>query len=92
VPGNRPIAGASRKDRGSWPEWRDRALAEIRARTAKSNEESRGRAWGRWTQLKDGHSPLAGIFLHERGHEAAWRESNHAGCSHTPWLELAAAR
>lgn len=30
------------KKAGNWPEWRDRALAEIRRRVAKAKEESRG--------------------------------------------------
>jgi hypothetical protein len=76
----------------NWPEWRDRALAEVRARIAKAKEESLGRARHRWVDPNDDHSRLVEIFLHERDSEAAWREAQEGGCSDTLWLRLAAER
>ncbi len=80
------------KKAGNWPEWRDRALAEIRQRIAKAKDESRGQARHRWMRPNDDHSLLVEIFLSERGNEAAWREAQEGGCSGALWLQLAAAR
>jgi uncharacterized Zn finger protein len=80
------------KKAGNWPEWRDRALAEIRRRVAKAKEESRGQTRRRWMRPNDDHSQLVEIFLYERDNEAAWREAQEGGCSDGLWLQLAAAR
>jgi uncharacterized Zn finger protein len=80
------------KKAGNWPEWRDRALAEIRRRIAKAKDESGGLTRHRWMQPKDDHSQLVEIFLYERDAEAAWREAQAGGCSDGLWLQLAAAR
>ena len=76
----------------NWPEWRDRALAEIRRRIAKAKEESRGHGGPRWTRPGDDHSQLVEIFLYELDNEAAWTEAQEGGCSDSLWLRLAAAR
>ena len=94
----RPYLGAYKalerhaKKARSWPDWRDRALAEIRGSIAKAKEESRGRARHRWVEPQDDHSRLVEIFLYERDTEAAWREAQEGGCSDGFWLQLAAAR
>jgi uncharacterized Zn finger protein len=94
----RPYLGTYRtlerhaKKSGNWPEWRERALAEIRRRIAKAREESRGQASHRWMRPNDDHSQLVEIYLHERDIEAAWREAQAGGCSDGLWLQLAAAR
>jgi uncharacterized Zn finger protein len=77
---------------GKWPEWRDRALAEIRRRIAIAKEESRRQSQPRWMRPNDDHSVLVEIFLYERDPEAAWGEAQEGGCSNGLWLQLAAAR
>ncbi len=62
---------------GAWPEWRDRALAAIRRRIAKDNQD---------------HSVLVEIFFYEGTAEDAWREAGAGGCSDGLWLRLAAMR
>jgi hypothetical protein len=80
------------KKSGEWPQWRERALAEIRRRIAKAKEESRGQTRQRWMRPNDDHSPLVEIYLYERDIEAAWREAQAGGCSDGLWLQLAAKR
>lgn len=77
---------------GVWPEWRERALAEIRARITKAKEKARGQARPRWSPADDDHSVLVEIFLHESKVEDAWREATAGGCSEALWLRLAAKR
>lgn len=80
------------KKAGAWPEWRERALGEIRLRIAKAREKARGQARSRWMQADDNHSVLVEIFLHEGKDEDAWREAGVGGCSDSLWLRLAAKR
>jgi uncharacterized Zn finger protein len=77
---------------GAWPEWRERALAEIRLRIAKAKEKSRGQTRSRWMQADDNHSVLVEIFLYEGNADDAWREAGEGGCSDGLWLRLAAGR
>ncbi len=79
------------KKAGVWPEWRERALAEIRQRIAKAKEKAQ-RTRSRWLLGDDDHSKLVEIFLYEGSPEEAWREAQAGGCSGTLWLQLAAAR
>jgi len=76
----------------TWPEWRKRALAEIRQRIAKAKEKSRGQTQPRWMRPDNDHSQLVEIFLYEGDVEAAWREARDGGCSDGLWLRLAEAR
>ena len=76
----------------AWPEWRERALAEIRLRIAKAKEMAAGRAQPHWLRVHDNHSVLVEIFLHERRSEEAWQEACQGGCSGSLWLQLAANR
>ncbi len=76
----------------TWPEWRERALAEIRQRIAKAKEKSRGLTQPRWLRPDDDHSQLVEIFLHEGDTDAAWREAQEGGCSNGLWLRLAEGR
>jgi len=87
----RTLERHARKAR-SWPEWRDRALAEIRRCIAEAKKESRGQRRSRWTQPNEDHSQLVEIFLYERDPEAAWCEAQQGGCSQGLWLQLADAR
>lgn len=80
------------KKAGNWPEWRERALAEIRGQIAKATEESRGQTRPRWMRPNHDHSKLVEIYLYERNSEAAWREAQDGGCSAGLWLQLAAER
>jgi len=80
------------KKAGNWPEWRDRALSEIRRNIAKAKEASRGQARRAWTQPANDHSQVVEIFLYEGDAEAAWRDALEGGCSDGLWLELATAR
>ncbi len=76
------------KKAGAWPEWRERALTEIRLRIAKARGQSRPR----WMQADDNNSPLVEIFLYEGNPEESWREAQAGGCSDSLWLRLAASR
>lgn len=80
------------KRAGAWPEWRERALAEIRVRIARAKERARGQARRGWLHADDNHSVLVEIFLHEGKAEDAWREAGVGGCSNSLWLRLAANR
>lgn len=80
------------KKAGAWPEWRERALGEIRLRIAKAKEKARGQTRPRWMQADDNHSVLVEIFLYEGKEEDAWREAGVGGCSDSLWLRLAAKR
>ena len=77
---------------GSWEEWRERALLEIRHCVESARQENRRKARPRWMRADDDHSQLVEVFLYERDVEAAWREAQSGGCSDTLWLRLAAAR
>lgn len=85
------LEGHARKAK-TWPEWRERALAEIRQRIAKAKEKSRGQSQPRWMRQDSGHSQLVEIFLYEGDVEAAWREARDGGCSDGLWLQLADLR
>lgn len=80
------------KKAGAWPEWRERALAEIRLRIAKAKEKARSQTRPRWMQADDNHSSLVEIFLYEGDPESAWREAQSGGCSDSLWLRLAGVR
>lgn len=79
------------KTAGAWPEWRERALAEIRVRIASLREKVRGRSAPRWAEGETDNSTLVEIFLHEGNPEEAWREAETGGCSDRLWLQLAEA-
>jgi uncharacterized Zn finger protein len=78
------------KKAGAWPDYRERALREIRSGIAKSKEKPPGLARTRW--LAEDHSVLVEIFLDEGNAEDAWREAGVGGCSDALWLRLAAVR
>jgi uncharacterized Zn finger protein len=79
------------KEAGSWPEWRERALAEIRRRIATAKEESRRKPnYGRMRPTD--HSQLVEIYVHEQDVQAAWQEAQAGGCSDGLWIQLAAER
>lgn len=80
------------KRAGAWPEWRGRALAEIRLRIAKAKEKARGQARPYWLSAEGTNSPLVEIFLYEGNPDEAWREAQTGSCSDDLWLRLAAAR
>ncbi len=75
-----------------WPEWRERALAEIRQRVTSANERLRQLVGSRWNQLDMDNSAMVEIFLYEKNPEEAWCEAQAGGCSDLLWLSLAAAR
>ena len=77
---------------GAWPEWRERALAEIRLRIAKAKQKAHGQTRPRWLPAEDTNSPLVEIFLYEGDPDEAWREAQTGGCSDGLWLRLAVAR
>ena len=68
-----------------WQEWRERARALIRARSAA------GRPRSRWDPLAD-RSSLVQIFLWEKNVDAAWQEAAEGGCSESLWMDLARRR
>ena len=65
----------------AWPEWRVRALAEIRRRIASATKV-----------MREDHSVLVDIFLYEHNVDEAWSEAGVGGCSGGLWLRLAATR
>jgi tetratricopeptide (TPR) repeat protein len=62
----------------AWPEWRERALSELRRRIEKSGRNDR--------------SPLIEIFLYEKNVEEAWREAQGGDCWENLQLRLADLR
>ncbi len=75
-----------------WPEWRERALAEIRQRITKAKKKSRGQTQPRWMRPDDDHTQLVEIFLYEGEADGAWHEAQKGGCSNRLWLRLAESR
>jgi tetratricopeptide (TPR) repeat protein len=73
----------------SWPQWRERALAEIRCRVTPASQSKPAKLF--WMQ-PEGHSLLVQIFLYEGDADAAWNEAQQGGCRDSLWLELAAVR
>lgn len=73
-----------------WPEWRERALAYLRACLDKKAKSPSRDSWGHTRNVD--HSVLVSIFLWEKDVEAAWREAEAGGCNNELWLELAALR
>lgn len=72
-----------------WPQWRDKALAVIRAEVSKGKQKAVDRdGWGREADA----STLVEIFLWEEDIEAAWSEAKAGGCRDGLWLALAEAR
>ena len=78
---------------GKWPQWRERALEEIRARITKGREEGRFESPAfRWLQPRQDNSLLVEIRLYEGAEEDAWNEASAGGCSTALWLRLAETR
>jgi uncharacterized Zn finger protein len=73
-----------------WQTWREKALAHIRAVTAKETGEVRKKRFAR--EDAPDHSTLVRIFLWEKDVEAAWAEAMEGGCSESLWRELASKR
>ena len=73
---------------GSWPEWRGRALALVRERSADARRSVRGTR----SYERSDHSGLVRLLLWEGDLEAAWREARESGCSSDLWRELARRR
>jgi uncharacterized Zn finger protein len=72
----------------AWPEWRDKALAAIRAQIAENRRKAKNPAWGPLTD----NSLLVEIYLAEGDPEAAWEEALAGDCSALLWLALAERR
>ena len=77
---------------GAWPEWRKRALSEIRARIAKVKEQTAGLKRNLYDWEKTDHTFLIEIMLSENNQEAAWQEAQLGGCPDPLWLRLADLR
>ncbi len=86
----RQLKGHGRRAK-QWPDWRERALAEIRRRVADGSTEPPGHRRPGHGPSRD-HSLLVEIFLHEGDSETAWHEAETGGCSQRLWLELAKRR
>jgi uncharacterized Zn finger protein len=74
----------------AWPGWREKALALLREKAAKTRAAARRVGWG-LESPREG-SELVRIFLWEKDTEGAWREAQLAGCSSDLWMALAATR
>ena len=75
---------------GKWPEWREKALAHIRALYEKAQKTPAKTGWSRVEHSQ--RSILVQIFLWEGHVEDAWREAKEGGCSDNLWMELAKKR
>jgi uncharacterized Zn finger protein len=71
-----------------WPAWREKALAAIRAQTAKRTREAGKSPWPGGAD----HSTLVEIYLWENKLEAAWQEARAGGCNPGLWMRLAGKR
>ena len=76
------------RDPAVWPEWRDRALAWLRAQTAEARCRS---AVARRTAPVDASREVE-ILLAEHLDDEAWRAAAAGGCRSDLWLVLAARR
>jgi uncharacterized Zn finger protein len=74
----------------SWPTWRDKALAYLRNRIARTFAE-RGKFRFGGVEAPD-KSPLVEIFLWEKDAEAAWQEAQSGICHEKLWIKLAELR
>lgn len=70
----------------AWPQWRDKALAQVRAAS-----KNTGQKRSRWDWSSGGNSLLVEIFLWEGDPDAALTEAKAGGCSEHIWLQLAEA-
>ena len=75
-----------------WPEYRERALSEIRVRVSKEKEQAASQRRRSWSWYAGDHSQLVEIFLHEGRADDAWREAQTGDCSNDLWLRLAVER
>jgi uncharacterized Zn finger protein len=80
---------ASATRSGSWPVWREKALAAVRARVARDNAAHKPSPGVLWASSQD-RTVLVEVLLLENDEEAAWREAREGGCSRKLWLRLAA--
>ena len=76
----------------AWPEWRERALTEIRDKTEKAKKLAFGKKQESWMRSDTDHSTLVEMFLYERSPDDAWNEAVAGGCSDALWLQLAKIR
>jgi uncharacterized Zn finger protein len=76
------------KKADAWPEWRERALAQIRLAIAKTKRQTRPS----WLLFQADNSLVVEVFLYENNPEEAWREAQAGGCSDRLWLRLAGVR
>jgi hypothetical protein len=72
---------------GTWPSWRDRALAALRAQPRIGESSPVPDSY-----RPPGHSTLIHVLLWEGDEEAAWRAAQQGGCADGLWLELARRR
>jgi tetratricopeptide (TPR) repeat protein len=78
---------------GSWPGWRERALAELRSKPRAAQPSPRRSApAGTYGWAPVGHSVLVGALLSDGDVEAAWRAARDGGCAEELWLQLARRR
>lgn len=75
----------------AWPEWREKALENVRTCIARDKAKVRGTS-SRWTGGYRDNSLLVEIFLHEGSPDEAWHEAGLGGCSDALWLKLANLR
>ena len=78
-----------------WPEWREKALSEIRERIASSKKgtaprkkEGGLRILGDYYRRESESSLLVEILLWEKKPQEAWNEARSGGCREELWLKL----
>lgn len=72
-----------------WPEWREKALAQLRQALGDAKKPPLKALWQ--LHVTD-HSELVNIFLWEKNPEAAWAEAQAGGCCNELWFRLAEVR
>jgi hypothetical protein len=75
---------------GSWPQWRERALDELRRQPPLPTPPPPTNGYG-WSSAM-GHSVLVNVLLEEGDVAAAWQAAHDGGCLEGVWLTLARQR
>lgn len=71
-----------------WPQWREKALTQLREEVAGKRRPSQKAQW----PSRADHSDLVEIYLWEGDIETAWAEAKSGGCHNALWSRLAEMR
>lgn len=73
-----------------WPQWREKALTQLREEVAGKRKPSQKAQWP--SRARADHSDLVEIYLWEGDIESAWAEAKSGGCHNALWSRLAEMR